>query len=105
MPRKKDPSYRFHKARNCAVVTIAGHDHYLGEYDYRRDELRNRQCRARVAPASASSLSAPGVLRPGDHCGDGQRHRVHLATFFGRQNRERPESDKIDMRVNPHSFA
>lgn len=33
MPRKKDPSYRFHKARNCAVVTIAGRDHYLGEYD------------------------------------------------------------------------
>jgi hypothetical protein len=33
MPRKKDPSYRHHKARNCAVVTITGHDHYLGAYD------------------------------------------------------------------------
>lgn len=33
MARKKDPSYRFHKARKCAVVTIAGHDHYLGEYE------------------------------------------------------------------------
>ena len=33
MPRKKAPSYRRHKARNCAVVTIAGRDHYLGEYD------------------------------------------------------------------------
>ena len=25
--------YRSHKARDCAVVTIAGTDHYLGEYD------------------------------------------------------------------------
>ncbi len=27
------PSYRHHKARGCAVVTIDGHDHYLGPYD------------------------------------------------------------------------
>ncbi|MFO0822846.1 MAG: tyrosine-type recombinase/integrase [Gemmataceae bacterium] len=33
MPRKTNPSYRFHKARNCAVVTINGRDHYLGTYD------------------------------------------------------------------------
>lgn len=33
MSRKKDPSYRLHKARNCAVVTINGRDHYLGVYD------------------------------------------------------------------------
>jgi len=29
----RQPSYRYHKARDCAVVTIAGRDHYLGEYD------------------------------------------------------------------------
>ena len=27
------PSYRYHKARDCAVVTIGGKDHYLGAYD------------------------------------------------------------------------
>ena len=33
MPRKKSPpSYRLHKARNCAVVTIDGKNHYLGPY-------------------------------------------------------------------------
>lgn len=33
MPRKKSPpSYRLHKARNCAVVTIHGTNHYLGPY-------------------------------------------------------------------------
>lgn len=26
------PSYRFHKARNCAIVRIHGEDYYLGEY-------------------------------------------------------------------------
>jgi len=34
MPRRKGiPSYRFHKARNCAVVTIDGKNFYLGAYD------------------------------------------------------------------------
>ena len=31
LPRQ--PSYRLHKARNCAVVTINGKNHYLGPYD------------------------------------------------------------------------
>lgn len=30
---RKTPSYRFHKARNCAVATIGGRDHCLGAYD------------------------------------------------------------------------
>jgi integrase len=34
MPRPpKQPSYRFHKARNCAVVTIDGINQYLGPFD------------------------------------------------------------------------
>jgi hypothetical protein len=40
MPRKtvtkrpsRQPSYRLHKARGCAVVTINGKNHYLGPYD------------------------------------------------------------------------
>jgi hypothetical protein len=31
--RSGQPSYRLHKARNCAVVTINGKNHYLGPYD------------------------------------------------------------------------
>ena len=30
--RSKPPSYRHHKARNCAVVTLDAKDHYLGKY-------------------------------------------------------------------------
>ena len=26
----RSPKYRLHKARNCAVVTVDGRDHYLG---------------------------------------------------------------------------
>lgn len=34
MPRKRGiPSYRFHKARNCAVVTLDGKNFYLGRFD------------------------------------------------------------------------
>jgi len=40
MPRKKfssrprrQPTYRLHKARGCAVVTINGKDHYLGKFN------------------------------------------------------------------------
>lgn len=32
-PAKRVPKYRYHKARDCAVVTVAGRDHYLGPYD------------------------------------------------------------------------
>ncbi len=33
MPKShRPPSYRLHKARNCAVVTIDGRNHYLGPY-------------------------------------------------------------------------
>lgn len=33
MPRSnRPPAYRLHKARNCAVVTLGGRDHYLGAY-------------------------------------------------------------------------
>jgi hypothetical protein len=28
----RPPTYRLHKARNCAVVTIDGKNHYLGPY-------------------------------------------------------------------------
>jgi integrase len=31
--RVRQPSYRYHKARNCAVVTINGKNFYLGAYD------------------------------------------------------------------------
>ena len=44
MPRKHaPPAYRRHKARNCAVVTIHGRNHYLGPYGSK--ESRERYAR------------------------------------------------------------
>jgi integrase len=42
MPGRKPstPTYRYHKARDCAVVTIGGKDHYLGAYN--SDESREK---------------------------------------------------------------
>lgn len=62
MLRPKNPLYRFHKARNCAVVRIDGRDFYLGpwqspeslsEYqrlvsDWRRRQYRDAQDEARL---------------------------------------------------------
>jgi integrase len=61
MPRRRGiPSYRFHKARNCAVVTIDGKNFYLGRYDspesydkYARliAEWKSKKCRPGATPA------------------------------------------------------
>ncbi len=64
MPRKTSPKYRYHKARDCAVVTINGRDHYLGAYD--SDESRQKYHRlvaehlaAPHQPATPPNADAP----------------------------------------------
>ena len=68
MPRtNRPPSYRFHKARNCAVVTIHGKNHYLGEYgspeSHEGYARLITQWRARVdAPEASLPLAVNGRL-------------------------------------------
>jgi hypothetical protein len=58
MPRKKGvPSYRLHKARNCAVVTLDGKNIYLGKYD--SPESCERYARAIAEWNAASSVKEP----------------------------------------------
>lgn len=62
MPRTaRPPSYRSHKARNCAVVTLDGKNSYLGAYG--SPESKERYARliaeAQVSPPRASSSSDP----------------------------------------------
>jgi hypothetical protein len=64
MPRKTTPAYRYHKARNCAVVTIDGKNHYLGAFDSPESwELYHRLCsellQKRANPAPALPADAP----------------------------------------------
>ena len=47
------PSYRLHKARHLAVVTIDGHDHYLGAYG----SVESRQLYGQLIAKHAAGLS------------------------------------------------
>ncbi len=66
MPRTNSaPSYRFHKARNCAVVTIDGKNHYLGPYHspesfekYNRLIAERRPGRRCEEPSLSSAVSS-----------------------------------------------
>lgn len=65
------PSYRFHKARGCAVVTIDGKDHYLGSFESResRDKydrliaewLERGRCSPGPILGTVQGVSGPGV--------------------------------------------
>jgi hypothetical protein len=65
MPRQlQQPSYRLHKARNCAVVTINGRNHYLGPW-------QSPESHQKYASLVAEWTRNMGVLRAA-----GGRHRV-----------------------------
>ena len=62
MPRTaRPPSYRFHKARNCAVVTLDGKNSYLGAYG--SPESKEKYARL-IAEAQASPPQAPSPSDP-----------------------------------------
>src|SRR5208282_4013258 len=57
MPRKpRQPSYRLHRARNCAVVTLYGDNHYLGAYE----SPESHEMYARLIAAWRAGLSLNG---------------------------------------------
>jgi integrase len=58
--RRRPPSYRLHKARNCGVVTIDGQDHYLGPYN--SPESWEKYYRL-LAEWAANGRAAPVVSR------------------------------------------
>ncbi len=63
MPRTNlPPSYRFHKARNCAVVTIDGRNRYLGPYG----SAESHEKYARLIAEWNVSRTQPSPLGRGD---------------------------------------
>lgn len=70
---KSPPSYRYHKARNCAVVTIDGTNHYLGPWQSPESHEKyaaliaewNRNGGTLPAPA-ANAGDAPALLTVSD---------------------------------------
>jgi integrase len=71
MPRLKKgalPSYRHHKARNCAVVTIDGHDHYLGPFGSPSSKQRYAALIRAWQQRQEQPPVEPGTpLEPNDH--------------------------------------
>ncbi len=58
------PAYRYHKARNCAVVTLAGKDHYLGAHDSPESHEKYHRLVAEFLAAPGSSRSQPTAESP-----------------------------------------
>jgi integrase len=77
----RTPKYRFHKARNCAVVTVAGRDHYLGAYD--SPESREKYHRL-VAEhlATAGHPAAPTLANPITIVELVARYWAHAKTYY-----------------------
>ena len=62
MPRtNRPPSYRLHKARNCAVVTINGENRYLGPYG--SPESHEKYARL-IAESQANGKNLPAITTP-----------------------------------------
>lgn len=71
--RPRQPSYRLHKARGSAVVTINGRNHYLGKYNspesyekYARLiaqwQANGKELAALTAPGSNDDLTVSGLV-------------------------------------------
>jgi hypothetical protein len=64
MPRKaRQPSYRHHKARNLAVVTIGGKNHYLGPWQSPESHERYAALIAEWK-RNGGTLPAPAPVEP-----------------------------------------
>jgi integrase len=100
MPRThRPPSYRLHKARNLAVVHIAGKDHYLGAYGspqsheaYARLIAEWRANRGHLLPATAAgpaadrSLTIDGLILA---------YWRHVEGYYVKDGRPTSEQDNI----------
>lgn len=100
MPRNgRPPSYRLHKARNLAVVTLDGKNHYLGPYGsaeshekYARLIAEWRQSRDRAIPAAASNSSAGFDLSVNELI---LAYWRHVETYYVKDGRPTSEQDNI----------
>jgi len=99
MPNRKPrrPSYRYHKARDCAVVTIHGKDHYLGAYDSDESwELYHRLMAETYATAKPPVLPAKVVERPMTVNELMLRYSLHVENYYVKNGLPTSEQDTIN---------
>jgi integrase len=100
MPRtNRPPSYRLHKARNLAVVTLDGKDHYLGPYGspeshekYARLIAEWRAHRRHLLPTTAAGPSANPFLSVGELV---LAYWRHVEGYYVKDGRPTSEQDNI----------
>ena len=100
MPRtNRPPSYRLHKARNLAVVTIDGRNHYLGRYGspeshekYARLIAEWRANRRHLLPAAAAGLAADRSLSLNELL---LAYWRHVEGYYVKDGRPTSEQDNI----------
>jgi integrase len=106
MPKhvKPAPKYRFHKARNCAVVTIDGRNRYLGPYgspaSYEKYARLLAEWRSAAAdPTGNQPPPAPGSLRVVELI-DAYWHR-HVEQHYVKDGRPTGEQNCIREALKP----
>jgi hypothetical protein len=66
------PAYRFHRARGCAVVTVNGHDVYLGPYGSPESLAKyNRLIAEALLGTSTTAVARPNAPYPVGRLSDG----------------------------------
>jgi integrase len=90
---KSLPSYRFHKARNCAVVTIDGRNHYLGEWQSPASLERYARL---IAEWKSGRLASPSrhvdAVTVGTVC---LRFMQHAESYYVKAGEQTSEVDRI----------
>jgi hypothetical protein len=100
MPRTyRPPSYRLHRARNLAVVTLDGRDHYLGAYGspqshevYARLIAEWRANRGHLLPTTAAGPAADRTLTIDDLI---LAYWRHVEGYYVKDGRPTSEQDNI----------
>jgi hypothetical protein len=104
MPRtNRPPAYRLHKARNCAVVTLDGKNHYLGSYGspeshekYARLIARwpagGRSTTVTLEPPVSAEVSVNELIL---------RYLDHASGYYVKNGRKTGEFENIHCAVRP----
>ena len=99
MPRtSRPPSYRLHKARNCAVVTIDGKNHYLGPYGSAESHEKYARLLAEWRLHSQHLLPSTGPRRVTSNLSVNElilTYFRHAQAYYVKDDRPTSEQDNI----------
>jgi integrase len=99
---KPDPKYRLHKPTGQAVVTLNGHDFYLGAYDSsvsrERYHAKLQEWHQRGGTAPTTRINDGGEVTVGKHA---LAYLTHAADYYRGENGSTGEIDNIKSAIKP----